>query len=530
MKKLLLFVLLLTVCIAIPLRADTVVVFNEIMYHPPTNEAALEWVELKNQMAVDVDISGWSIAGGIQYTFPSNTIVRGGGLLVVAASPDTLAAATGLANVGGPFTGRLSNNGDLIQLVNNSGRVVDEVNYGVDTDWPVAPDGSGVSLAKLDRETASGPPENWAASEQAGGTPGADNFPFLNSAPSVTKLLAIDASWKYQESGADLGAAWRDPIYDDTSWGSRPALTNRVVPGLFNTGIGTNGNLLSPGARDPHYIVTAAAQGPINTNATVMAANAAWLANDPSSSWIGVVNSGAANVNVGGYNYQTTFTLAGFLPATVQLNLVVAADDAVTNVFLNGLPTGGHYVGFTTLSGAYVLHTGFLAGTNSLEFRTINGGTSANPHGFRAVVGGTGLTANTNQPLASGPSTYYFRKSFVFAGNPSYVTLQLHPLVVDGAVFYLNGVEVYRQNMPDGPIDYSTPAVSAVTAPAFTGPFPILAGSLVPGANVLSAEVHLASGSAGPALMGAELFATPLATPPGLLSSNGPFPSSNADA
>jgi len=160
MKKLLLFVVLITVCAAIPLRADTVVVFNEIMYHPPTNEAALEWVELKNQMAVDVDISGWSIAGGIQYTFPSNTIVRGRSLFVVAASPDTLAAATGLANVRGPFTGRLSNNGDVLQLVNTSGRVVDEVSYGVDGDWPVAPDGSGVSLAKLDRETASGPPEN----------------------------------------------------------------------------------------------------------------------------------------------------------------------------------------------------------------------------------------------------------------------------------------------------------------------------------------------------------------------------------
>src|SRR5260221_971035 len=112
MKKLLLFVLLLTVCIAIPLRADTVVVFNEIMYHPPTNEAALEWVELKNQMAVDVDISGWSIAGGIQYTFPSNTIVRGRGLLVVAASPGTLPAPTGVATLGGPLTGRASNHGD----------------------------------------------------------------------------------------------------------------------------------------------------------------------------------------------------------------------------------------------------------------------------------------------------------------------------------------------------------------------------------------------------------------------------------
>src|SRR5262245_17493780 len=34
-------------------RADSVVVFNEIMYHPLTNEPAFEWVELQNQHAVD---------------------------------------------------------------------------------------------------------------------------------------------------------------------------------------------------------------------------------------------------------------------------------------------------------------------------------------------------------------------------------------------------------------------------------------------------------------------------------------------
>src|SRR5436309_13722852 len=108
MKKLLLFVLLLTVGFTRALRADTSLVFNEIMYHPATNEAAMEWVELKNQMAVDIDISGWSIAGGIQYTFPSNMIVRGGGFVVVAASPATLAPISGLTNILRPFTGRLS--------------------------------------------------------------------------------------------------------------------------------------------------------------------------------------------------------------------------------------------------------------------------------------------------------------------------------------------------------------------------------------------------------------------------------------
>ncbi len=51
------------------LRADSVVVFNEIMYHPGTNAAGDEWLELHNQMAVDVDLSGWSIANGVGLHF-----------------------------------------------------------------------------------------------------------------------------------------------------------------------------------------------------------------------------------------------------------------------------------------------------------------------------------------------------------------------------------------------------------------------------------------------------------------------------
>jgi hypothetical protein len=73
-----------------------VVVFNEIMYHPLTNESVLEWVELYNQMAVDVDMSGWSLAGSVSFTFPEETVIPAGGYLVVAASPADLMALTGL--------------------------------------------------------------------------------------------------------------------------------------------------------------------------------------------------------------------------------------------------------------------------------------------------------------------------------------------------------------------------------------------------------------------------------------------------
>src|SRR6185295_15454704 len=94
--------------LALTARADTSVVFNEVMYHPATNEPAMEWLELYNQMAVDVDMSGWSIDGDVHYNF-TNYVIHGGAFAVVSISPTNLAAVTGLTNILGPFTNRLSN-------------------------------------------------------------------------------------------------------------------------------------------------------------------------------------------------------------------------------------------------------------------------------------------------------------------------------------------------------------------------------------------------------------------------------------
>jgi hypothetical protein len=197
--------------------ADASLVFNEIMYHPATEEPLMEWVELHNQMAVDLDVSGWSMDGGIGFVFGSNTVVRGGGYVVVASSPATLMARTGLTNVFGPFTNRLSNSGEHLRLRNNNGRVVSELDYGVGGDWPVAPDGSGVSLAKLDESLASKPARNWTWSAQMGGSPGAKNFP---TAPALTPLAFNE-----------LAAATNTDFWlEIANWGTNPvSLTGYVI-------------------------------------------------------------------------------------------------------------------------------------------------------------------------------------------------------------------------------------------------------------------------------------------------------------
>lgn len=156
--------------------ADAALTFNEVMYHPATAEADAEWIEFYNQMAVDLDISGWQVSGDTDYTFPVGTRVAGRSYIVLARNPTALMAATGLTNVFGPFISPLNNQGGTLELYNNAGRLMDAITFGTDGDWPVTPDGAGPSLAKRDRDWGTAAAANWTASAQVGGTPGAENF------------------------------------------------------------------------------------------------------------------------------------------------------------------------------------------------------------------------------------------------------------------------------------------------------------------------------------------------------------------
>src|SRR5688572_6048532 len=70
-------------------------------------------------------------------------------------------------------------------------------------------------------------------------------FPLFAGA---TELIPLDQIWRYEQSGADLGTAWRETAYNDSAWpqgrGVLAAEDNAVVRPLTNTvltRIGTNG-------------------------------------------------------------------------------------------------------------------------------------------------------------------------------------------------------------------------------------------------------------------------------------------------
>lgn len=91
--------------------------------------------------------------------------------------------------------------------------------------------------------------------------------------------------------------------------------------------------------------------------------------------------------------------------------------------------------------------------------------------------------------------TYYFRRSFELVDAGNVIDLTARVVRDDGAVVYLNGVEAWRSNMPDGPVNAGTLA-TVVLGPEIENlpqEAPLNPWLLANGRNVVAVEVHQAN-------------------------------------
>ena len=117
--------------------------------------------------------------------------------------------------------------------------------------------------------------------------------------------------------------------------------------------------------------------------------------------------------------------------------------------------------------------------------------------------------------LPQGSTTAYFRATFDVDGAQEARELFFQPVVEDGAVIYLNGVEILRHNLPTGILDAETPALNAQGVPFAAPPIRLPVDLLRQGTNLLSAEVHVVSEGPGDLTFAGWVFAQP--TPPASL-------------
>ena len=158
-----------------PLRpqSEPSVVINEIMFHPPTDDNADEWIELHNLGATAIDLSGWAFTDGVDFVFPNGSWITGGGFLVVAKDRErTLANHPDLDGsvVLGNYGGSLSDSGERLALSKiDSGFFVveDEVTYRDSDRWHRFADGRGASLERRDPDGDSSGPSNWVDSDES---------------------------------------------------------------------------------------------------------------------------------------------------------------------------------------------------------------------------------------------------------------------------------------------------------------------------------------------------------------------------
>ena len=154
--------------------ADDVIV-TEINYHSSDDLNAGDWFEVKNQLDIPLDLSGWTIRDDDDthlYTIPQGTWLPEGGYYVFCENAADFNARFPLVtNVVGDLGFGLGNGGDVIRLYDHTDVIRLSICYNDSIPWATTADGEGYTLELADPYVNLNDPFNWFAG-CLGGSPG----------------------------------------------------------------------------------------------------------------------------------------------------------------------------------------------------------------------------------------------------------------------------------------------------------------------------------------------------------------------
>jgi hypothetical protein len=229
---------------------------NTLLWDPTITVDDLEYIEIANPTAQEVNLNRWRLRGGVDFDFRTDVrLPAGATLLVVPFDPQDAANRNRVAAVRveysldasipvvGPYQGRLANEGDRVELQRpQESEVVDplilpryledEVIYDNRSPWPSGPGGTDWSLQRLDATALGNAWSSWSAT-----SPGPGAF-------ASQVLLAGDFNGDRTLDAQDLDlfagayrASSNDPRYDLNGDG---LLDDRDRDDLVRKQMGTN--------------------------------------------------------------------------------------------------------------------------------------------------------------------------------------------------------------------------------------------------------------------------------------------------
>ena len=534
------------------------------------DDDANEFIELCNRTSTNVPLfctftnelgyglaartNTWRLRNAVDFDFPTNTTLAGGArLLVVGFAPTNTTLATAFRakwNVPaevplfGPWSGKLDNQAETVELklpekpdVTPTNVIVpyvqaEEVSYHDTAPWPTDADGVGNSLQRINLGDFADDPINWSAVSVTAGRANAITLP-----PVVTLTTPTNGASFFRAGGLTLAATASDPdgsvaqveffagetlLSVATSapyrfdWTNPPygqfqiravatdnlgAIASSSVAAISVVSLPPTLALLSPtnGAWTPagsaFYLeaVPADADGIIAgvdfyADGILIASvgGAPWTASwsDATPGWHTITtvardDSGAASPPA---------SAAVFIQAIATNLTVVIASNSTWRYFDLGTDPGG----WTTL--AYD-DSGWSNGVAELGYGDTP---DARPE---ATVIRYGANASSKYPA------YYFRKKFVVNSPAEVGSTLLRVMHDDGAIAWLNGVEIDRYGMPAGTVTYTTLSPwTASNADEYTMfPSTFNPSLLLAGTNLLAIEVHQCTAGSSDISFAAEL-------------------------
>lgn len=542
------------------------VVISEVMFHPPdfaggTNNSRDEYIELRNLSGVSTPLfdltNSWRLRDAVDYTFPANTtLLPGETVLVVGFDPATNAPALAgfLDTYGavsqrlfGPWSGELNNSSDSVELVKPDAPVaepgpdlgyvpsilLDRVKYEDSFPWPAGADGAGYSLMRSVASAYGNDPTNWFAWFP---TAGATNF--YNLPPVVTLTGPADGTNVLAPATILLSATASDPdgtvtkveffdgaikLGEDLSvpyeflWSNPPLGPHSVTARARDNGnasaltapISINIITVPPTVTLTSPAAAAVFQPGVNVSLAATATDpdspvsrmefyvdGAKLSEDPNAPYTGTWMTATP-----GYRFLsavatdssgtrgTSAVSRVFVQAVSNVNLTLVASNSAWRYLDNGTDQGTAWRALNFADGAW--------GSGPAEL------------GFGDAAEGrpeATLISRTN-PAGANIITYYFRQKFVLNSVADLTNAILSVVRDDGAVAYLNGTEVFRDNIPLGTVNFLTLAPLAIAGAGESALIPtnVSPALLVAGTNILAIEVHQQTNTSSDVSFAAEL-------------------------
>ncbi len=514
-----------------------------------------EFIELENIAATNVPLycvftsepgygnaartNTWRLRNAVDFDFPTNqALAAGARLLIVGFDPTTntvqLAAFRALYAIAptvpvyGPWSGKLDNSADAIELkwpdkpdlttnVFIPYITAERIHYGDNLAWPSQADGSGNSLQRLALASFGDEPTNWIA-----GAPSAGRANVANLLPSVSLTSPSNGAVFSRNNGVPLLASANDSdgsvatveFYDGNNqigsssappfsftWMNPPAGVHFLKARAVDDGGGvalSDAVSITVTTQPPVVTITSPAAGAIFRTGASVPISATASDSDGTVAALDFYENGLllTTITTSPFSFSWTPQTSGdrTLSAVARDDGGDSSQPVSVTVYVQGVVVNPVLVPASDTWRYLDNGVAQDATWNTSAFNDSSWSSGSGKLGFKdpgnagyATVLSFGGNSSSKYPA------YYFRKPLNVTSLTGMTNVLLEVLRDDSVIVYINGVEVYRNNLPGGPIAYDQLGSNCADNGTEwqTTNFPMSALRI--GTNLIAAEVHQSS-------------------------------------